>query len=162
MDLDALFEDLEAQAYFYPATGPSLEGSAAKLALVVRGAPHQNNLVLSSPLLGKDFIAGFIGRSTPCWIVLPAQSFMRIELLDKGCFLSNTELSLAELVARKLCDLTLKIQTKIGEITKAQILSVAGSIFEVLSAGKISYLANSALDALVVENLSSLQKLSGT
>ncbi|MFN4846972.1 MAG: hypothetical protein ACK5CU_01485 [Rhodoluna sp.] len=162
MNLDALFEDLEAQAYFHQAAKPAIGANAAKSALVIRQSEHQASLVLSSPLLGNDFIAGFAATSAPCWVVVPAQSFTRIEVLDEGNYLTGAELSFVDLVERKLCAVTLKIQTRLGDISPAQVVSVSGSLVEVLSAGKISYLASSAIEALVVENLSNLEKLSAT
>lgn len=160
MNLDALFEDLEAQAYFQSIQEPRVESSAAKLALVIGQSQGKANLVISSPLLGLDFVAGFTNKNAPCWIVLPNSSFSRVELLDGGFSLAKTDFGFIELIESTLLSVPLRITTRHGDLDAAIFTAVTNSIAEILYDGRISYLSFSAIESLVVENLSSLQRIS--
>jgi hypothetical protein len=162
MNLDALFEDLEAQAYFHSKNHVFAELKTSKLVLVHRVPSDQGNLVLSSPLLGKDFIAGFVKRIQPVWMVIPAWGYSRIQSLDQGYQLSRAEIKFVELLEGKLCFSNLDLETKEGLLPEVQILSTFGSSIEICKSGKVSFLSVNFLTAVVVENLSGYQSSSAT
>lgn len=156
MNIDALFEDLEALAFFHAREPNTPDVFDSKLVVVHRIPSGQGNLVLSSPILGYDFIAGFAKREKPIWIVLPSIAFSRVETLDEHFRLSKADFSLAELIQQKLIRENVGIVSDQGLLAKLQILSSFGSSIEILKDGKVSQLSTSGIRAIVVENLSSL------
>jgi hypothetical protein len=162
MNLDALFEDLETQAYFHSKNLGAAPIAQSQLVVVHRRPSDPANLVLTSPVLGEDFIAGFVKRKKTAWIVIPKWSYSRIESLDQGYQLSRANLCFAELVEKKLCSGNLEIETQDGLLPEVQILDVFGSTIEIFKSGKVSFLSANFLTAVIVENLSEFQFSSAT
>ena len=101
MNIDSTIEDLEAQAYF----ASQLTRSNDKFSLVIDVEllkPEQQTKCLSMALIGLDFVAGFLERSTT-WILIPNHSISSITL-QKGLL----EESLVELSASAFIDSRLR------------------------------------------------------
>lgn len=156
MTIDSLFEDLEAQAYFHSRIDQPVETKYTKT-VVVQRPNAKTNLVLNSPLLGKDFIAGFSNSSQPIWLLLPVHAFNEIDFLDDGFSISQIDLTIAELIAGKLLSIECNLELTFGEKPNVSIISMRGTVLEALVQGRIIFISLNAINALTVENLSALE-----
>jgi len=101
MNIDSTIEDLEAQAYF----ASQITRSNDKFSLVMDVEllkPEQQSKRLSIAIIGLDFVAGFLERSTT-WLLIPNHSISSMTL-QKGLL----EESLVELSASAFIDSKLK------------------------------------------------------
>lgn len=113
MNLDALFEDLEAQGYFasaLPVDQPQIQALCKSVVVVRASAP---SISLSMPLLGHDFIAGFQNKiSKSNWLLVQHYTFL--EPQDAGTRLRTTELSLKKVVEKHLIGVSVKLSFTSG------------------------------------------------
>lgn len=162
MNIDALFEDLEAEVYFHASAKPTPPTKHCKLAVVAKGQAGTSRVVLSSPLLGEDFIAGFTNPQQPSWVVIPSGHMVSVESLDENKVFSKANFNLSALLENKLSGILLQIETNIGSTRHAQISSMHGRFIEILAAGKLIQLATASIISITVENLSALEQRSAT
>lgn len=107
MNIDALLEDLEAQGYF--ASTPNRDQPESKIPcksiLVVR--ENVPDVYLSIPLLGKDFVAGFLNRITKSsWLLIRNYSFLTPQ--GEGTELQETYLSTIRIIQTHLIGVPLR------------------------------------------------------
>ena len=162
MNIDALFEDMEAEVYFHVIASPVPTNGYCKLAVVAKGLTGASRVVLSSPLLGEDFIAGFANPEHPSWVVIPSGQLVSIESLDENKEFSKAKINLSTLIENKLSGVSIQIETNIGATRNAQICSMHGRFIEVFAAGKLVQLSIASILSITVENLSALDQRSAT
>ena len=162
MNIDALFEDMEAEVYFHASAKPEPPTSHCRLAVVTKGWAGTSRAVLSSPLLGEDFIAGFVNPEHPSWVVIPSGQLVSVESLDENKVFSKANFNLSTLLENKLSGILLEIETNIGATRHAQICSMHGRFIEILAAGKLFQLSIASIVSITVENLSDLAQRSAT
>jgi len=162
MNLDALFEDLEAQAYFQSKGMKSAERSTCRLA-VLRSRTEFADLILSSPLLGLDFVAGFSSQNgQPTWQIVPHQSLLSLQPADDSASFSEAHLSFSELIEFRLLGIPVAIHLAANGVQKLNISRVIGNFIEGYSDQGITIISMSAIERVVVENLSKLEKFLAT
>ena len=109
MNLDALFEDIEAQGYFASSQSEADQGTLpfSQSVLVVR--QEFPDLYLSMPLLGKDFIAGFQNRITrSSWILI--QDYNHLELQENGTQVQASKLNIKTVVQAHLIGASIRLK----------------------------------------------------
>ena len=157
MTIETLMEDLEAQAFFAKLPRKISENQKILSAIITVGVKDPITLHLTSPLVGKDFIAGFTLRNNePAWIVITFNSLISLDTIGLDAEFLETELSLLELVEAKLFQVPLTIKLRYGVSRTGMILQIRGGLFEFRSAGNIQWFSVAALESLIVENLSNL------
>jgi hypothetical protein len=155
MNIDSTIEDLEAQAYF----ASQMTRSNDKFSLVLDVEllkPEQQSKRLSMALIGVDFVAGFLERSTT-WILIPNHSISSINLQKGLLEESLVELSASAFIESKLRGASISIkqlgrvkpnQGKLTNILGNQIVLKA-STHQVIPLESIEWLA---VDSLSTEN----------
>jgi hypothetical protein len=155
MNIDSTIEDLEAQAYF----ASQMTRSNDKVSLVIDVEllkPEQQTRRLSVALIGLDFVAGFLERSTT-WILVPNHSISSITLQKGLLEESLVELSASAFMDSKLRGASISIkqlgrvkpnQGKLTNILGNQIVLKA-STHQVIPLESIEWLA---VDSLSTEN----------
>jgi hypothetical protein len=154
MNLDAVFEDLEAQGYFQSkADKPLSRLSSCKLLRVqLRTATH----LLSSPLLGEDFLAGFeLKNNRLRWLIIPMNQIHEMESVDGGQELLNTESSLHDLITLKLTGKAIKIING-DSIVSGLVQGVTSNTLHLLKDQNSLWIPLSNLGVVVVEKFSDL------
>jgi len=155
MNIDSTIEDLEAQAYF----ASQMTRSNDKVSLVIDVEllkPEQQTRRLSVALIGLDFVAGFLERSTT-WILVPNHSISSITLQKGLLEESLVELSASAFMDSKLRGASISIkqlgrvkpnQGKLTNILGNQIVLKA-STHQVIPLESIEWLA---VDSLGTDN----------
>jgi hypothetical protein len=155
MNLDALIEDLEAEGYFASSAIQVNEDNHdyCKLILVVR--ENLSDLYLTLPLLGKDFIAGFITTATKnSWIII--QDYMFMVPQDVGTSIQETKATLNTIVNLHLIGSAAKLSLAAGESEYVgYIVGTSGKILEFVTFDAQRLLIPmKSIKSLVVEKLS--------
>jgi len=154
MNLDAVFEDLEAQGYFQSKANNALRelSSCKMLRVQLRNTTH----LLSSPLLGEDFLAGFeLKNNRLSWLILPISQIHEMESVDGGDELLSTESSLTDLMTLKLIGKTLKIVNG-DSIVSGLVQGVSSNTLQLLKDQNSLWIPLSNLGVVVVEKFSDL------
>jgi hypothetical protein len=113
MNIDAILEDLEAQGYFASTTKNEQQETKllCKSVFVVR--ENVSDVALAMPLLGKDFIAGFLNRVTKStWLLIRDYSYLNPQ--DQGTVLQETELTLKSVTQAHLIGVSLRLSLGVG------------------------------------------------
>jgi hypothetical protein len=155
MNLDAVIEDLEAQAYFASNQGEDENTSIelCKLVLVVR--KNLPDVYLSMPLLGKGFIAGFkVSNTKSSWHVF--QEYLYLEPKDHGTKLQRTKVSLQELVTAHLIGTSVKLSLSANQSElSGYLVSVSGRHVEFVTLDAMRlWIPIKRIRHMVVEKLS--------
>jgi hypothetical protein len=155
MNLDALIEDLEAQAYFASNQGEDENTSIelCKLVLVVR--KNLPDVYLSMPLQGRGFIAGFkVTNTKSSWQVF--QEYLYLEPQDHGTKLQRTKVSLHELITSHLIGVSVKMSLSANQAElSGYLVSVSGRHLEFVTfEAKRLWITVKRIQHMVVEKLS--------
>lgn len=160
MNIDALLEDLEAEGYFASSNKQEDKESETicKQVLVVR--ENLSDLYLSLPLLGKNFIAGFVNKySKSTWMIL--QDYVYLQPQDVGTSLQSTKISLKRVIQAHLIGASVKLGLrKTSSEYIGYIIRVSGSILEFVTFdAKTFWIPLSSVSYLVVEKISTQTNL---
>ena len=155
MNLDALIEDLEAQAYFASNQGEDANATIelSKLVLVVR--KNLPDVYLSMPLQGRGFIAGFkVTNTKSSWQVF--QEYLYLEPQDHGTKLQRTKVSLQELITAHLIGVSVKMSLSANQAElSGYLVSVSGRHVEFVTLdAKRLWIPVKRIRHMVVEKLS--------
>ncbi len=155
MNLDALFEDLEAEGYFASQTESTeeLDKELCKSLLVVRD--NEPDLILVLPLVGKDFIAGFQNRrSRSTWLIIQDYSYLQPQ--DAGTRLQKAKLSIKSIIEAHLIGTSINIGlSSTNPEQTGFITGLTGSQIEFIShEGLVLWIPIKRLRYLAVEKLS--------
>jgi hypothetical protein len=143
MNIDSTIEDLEAQAYF----ASQLTRSNDKFSLVIDVEllkPEQQSKRLSIVIIGLDFVAGFLERSTT-WLLIPNHSISSITLQNGLLEESLVELSASVFIESKLRGASISIK-QWGSVKPNQ-----GNLVKIL--GNQLFLKASTLQVIPLESI---------
>ena len=153
MNLDAIFEDLEAQGYFQSNVRSAEQ--PAVIAKVVRVELDFASHLLTSVLLGPDFLAGFeLNNNQLRWLIIPAGNIQILRAEDHGSNLLKTEGNLASLLELKLLGKSIKIIS--SEQTVSGLLLDVSTEFIKLQSDSHYWIPLGSLGVVVVEKFSDL------
>ena len=107
MNIEATIEDLEAQGYFQSQSKPMKPTNVSKKVRISVLDDDQSSFLLTSPIRGIDFIAGFV--SVANWRIFPSRFIQSVLFLDEGQVLLSSDLGLAELLDQKFTQVVLRI-----------------------------------------------------
>jgi hypothetical protein len=107
MNIEATIEDLEAQGYFQSQTKPIKQTNVSKRVRLSLLDEDQSSFLLTSPIRGIDFIAGFVPVAN--WRIFPSRFIQSVLFLHEGEVLISSELGLAELLEQKFSGVVLRI-----------------------------------------------------
>jgi hypothetical protein len=111
MDIEATLEDLEAQGYFQTITAEPKAPATAKAVRISFSDKDETSLVLTAPIQGQDFIAGFISNyELVQWLIIPSSSIHAISAMQVTASPLQTELRFFDLVTEKLIGIDLRIK----------------------------------------------------
>ncbi len=151
MNIEATLEDLEAHGYFQSLTKPTRTKYTSRKVRVSFIDEDHSSLVISAPIQGRDFIAGFSSNAN--WRIFSTAIIHSVVFLDEGDELDQTELSVANLVEEKLLEVSIRIsfERHLQDITGAlssfdgQWLTIGATLVPLAS-----------VKSITVENLSEL------
>jgi hypothetical protein len=153
MDLDVLFEDLEAQGYFH--SKPQVEEASTENSKLVRVELQNNSHLLSSPLLGLDFIAGFELRNNSIrWLIIPFHKIQQIQSVEAGTSLLDTQSDLISLIETKLLGRQIRIMNP-EQTIQGILIGISNNCLQI-QAEDLLWLPVKSLGVLVVEKFSDL------
>lgn len=160
MNIDALLEDLEAEGYFATSDNQEDKDNATicKQVLVVRGS--LTDLYLSLPLLGKDFIAGFVNKySKSTWIII--QDYVFLQPQDVGTSLHSTKISVKRVIQAHLIGASVKLGLRnTSSEHLGYIIRASGSILEFVTfEAKTFWIPLKRVSYLVVEKINTQTNL---
>jgi hypothetical protein len=160
MNIDALLEDLEAEGYFASSNKQVDEDgeTICKQVLVVR--ENLSDLYLSLPLLGKNFIAGFINKySKSTWMII--QDYVYLQPQDVGTSLQSTKISLTRVIQAHLIGTSVKLGLRhTSSEHLGYIIKVSGSIIEFVNFdAKTLWIPLGSVSYLVVEKINTQTNL---
>jgi hypothetical protein len=152
MNIDSTIEDLEAQAYF----ASQMTRSNDKFSLVLDVEllkPEQQTRRLSMALIGLDFVAGFLERSTT-WILIPNHSISSITLQKGLLEESLVELSASAFMDSKLRGASISIkQLDSAKPHQGKLANILGNQI-VLKASTLQVIPLESIEWLAVDSLS--------
>jgi hypothetical protein len=160
MNIDALLEDLEAEGYFASSNKEEDKESETicKQVLVIRES--LTDLYLSLPLLGKDFIAGFVNKySKSTWMIM--QDYVFLQPQDVGTSLQSTKISFKRVVQAHLIGASVKLGLRnTSSEHLGYIIRVSGSILEFVTfEAKTFWIPLDRVSYLVVEKINTQTNL---
>ena len=160
MNIDALLEDLEAEGYFASSNKQVDEDSETicKQVLVVR--ENLSDLYLSLPLLGKNFIAGFVNKySKSTWMII--QDYVYLQPQDVGTSIQLTKISLKRVIQAHLIGASVKLGLRhTSSEHLGYIIRVSGSILEFVTFdAKTLWIPLDSVSYLVVEKINTQTNL---
>lgn len=160
MNIDALLEDLEAEGYFASSNNEVDEDreTICKQVLVVR--ENLSDLYLSLPLLGKNFIAGFVNKySRSTWIII--QDYVYLQPQDVGTSIQLTKISLKRVIQAHLIGASVKLGLRhTSSEHLGYIIRVSGSILEFVTfEAKTFWMPLDSVSYLVVEKINTQTNL---
>lgn len=163
MDIEATIEDLEAQAYFASIGLPQRSQRSKVRAQVNLNVDNSEAFLLSMPLIGTDFLAGFsnitFGHSR-AWLLIPNTAIQSFEILE-GEIASNGE-SANNFLQNRLLGAHLRISTLVNSplISGIVLGSTDGWLRLQLVSMRELYVPMHSVKFLAVEKISSLNKQS--
>jgi len=107
MNIEATLEDLEAQGYFQSQSKPIKQINISKKVRISLLDDDQSSFLLTSPIRGLDFIAGFV--SVANWRIFPSRFIQSVLFLEEAEEVLSSDLGLAELLEQKFTDVVLRI-----------------------------------------------------
>jgi len=151
MNIEATLEDLEAQGYFQSQSKPIKQINISKKVRISLLDDDQSSFLLTSPIRGIDFIAGFV--SVANWRIFPSRFIQSVLFIDEGEELLSSDLGLAELLEQKFTEVVLRISfdKQVPDIC-GELRSVDGDWL--LIGNQLVPIA--AVKCIAVENLSKL------
>jgi hypothetical protein len=160
MNIDALLEDLEAEGYFASSNKAEEKDTETicKQVLVVR--ENLSDLYLSLPLLGKNFIAGFVNKhSKSTWMII--QDYVYLKPQDVGSSLQATKISLKRVIQAHLVGASVKLGLRnTSSEHLGYIIRVSGSILEFVTFdAKTLWTPLGSVSYLVVEKINTQTNL---
>lgn len=160
MNIDALLEDLEAEGYFASSKNEVHKNNEAlcKQVLVVREA--LTDLYLSIPLLGKDFVAGFVNKhSKSTWIII--QDYLYLQPQDVETSLQFAKISLKRVIQAHLIGTAVKLGIRNTSSEHfGYIIRVARSSIEFVTINaKTFWIPLDSVSYLVVEKINTQTNL---
>jgi hypothetical protein len=152
MNIDSTIEDLEAQAYF----ASQLAKTNDTFSLVIEVEllkPEQQSKRLSMALIGLDFVAGFLERSTT-WILIPNHSISSMTLQKGLLEESLVELSASAFIESKLRGASISIK-QLGRVkpNQGKLTNILGNHI-VLKASTLQVIPLESIEWLAVDSLS--------
>ena len=157
MDIEATLEDLEAQGYFQTITTEPKAPATAKAVRIRFNDEDETSLVLTAPMQGSDFIAGFISNyELVQWLIIPSSSIQGITAIQFSDPPLQTELSFFDLITEKLIgtDLRIRFLKQFPEVS-GKLKNIQGEWLTVESLITIQ-VPISAIGYVAVEKLSEL------
>ena len=165
MNLEGLLEDLEAQGFFetYPKDYSEKQLTFTKYARVVLGDYSQKNILLSMPLIGEDFVAGFTKfNSRTAWVLIHKYSLVR--LLDEFQEPQHSSIKISQILEQQLQGINIRI--KLDDLEPELFGIITGVENENLrfnsEQGMRLLLPIRSIGYVVVDKLSIQQKVSAT
>jgi hypothetical protein len=160
MNIDALLEDLEAEGYFATSSKEVIEDikTFSQQILVVR--TDSTDLYLSLPLLGKNFIAGFVNKySKSTWMII--QDYLYLQPQDVGTSLQSTKISLKRVIQAHLIGASLRLGVRnTSSEHLGYIIAVSGAMLEFVTYdAKSLWIPLGSISYLVVEKINTQTKL---
>jgi hypothetical protein len=160
MNIDALLEDLEAEGYFATSSKEVIEDikTFSQQILVVR--TDSTDLYLSLPLLGKNFIAGFVNKySKSTWMII--QDYLYLQPQDVGTSLQSTKISLKRVIQAHLIGASLRLGVRnTSSEHLGYIIAVSGAMLELVTYdAKSLWIPLGSISYLVVEKINTQTKL---
>ncbi|MFM8926687.1 MAG: hypothetical protein ACKOFA_00580 [Rhodoluna sp.] len=157
MTIENVLEDLEAQAFFANLTKDSKQSQKILSAIITFGISEKLVLQVTSPIVGKDFIAGFASRNAhPVWLIIPKRSLRSIRCSTTDYHFQESELNLKQLIDQKLHGVCLAIKFLDGSYQRATLLGASSWLIQLEVSGANEFTSLTAIDHLIVENLSDL------
>lgn len=160
MNLDAFFEDIEAQGYFASSQSQRNEEALPLSKFVLVAREDTPDLFLSMPLLGKDFIAGFQNRITrSSWILI--QDYNHLELQENGTQVQVSKLDFKTVIQAHLIGGSIRIKVSLSTPEYCgYIIKVIGKMIEFVSfEAKPLLIPIASVKYLVVDKLSTEQEI---
>jgi hypothetical protein len=154
VDVEAIIEDLEAQAYFASLSGGSLSESATVIVQVNFEELLELSTYLRQPVLGSDFIAGFPAKVSKQWVIFP---FAKVSsLMELTGTVQPTEVSMKDLIQRKLIGAKVILRpTPKASILSGVISGISGNLVQIRSLNQqVELFPLSSIHSLAVEKLS--------
>jgi hypothetical protein len=160
MNIDALLEDLEAEGYFASSNNEEDKESETicKQVLVVRESLA--DLYLSLPLLGKNFVAGFVNKhSKSTWMII--QDYVYLQPQDYGTCLQSTKISIKRVIQAHLIGASVKLGLRnTSSEHLGYIIRVSGLILEFVTLeAKTFWIPLGSVSYLVVEKINTQTNL---
>ena len=160
MNIDALLEDLEAEGYFASSNKKEDKDTetVCKQVLVVRETLA--DLYLSLPLLGNNFVAGFVNKhSKSTWMII--QDYVYLQPQDHGTCLQSTKISIKRVIQAHLIGTSVKLGLRnTSSEHLGYIIRVSGSIIEFVTLeAKTLWIPLGSVSYLVVEKINTQTNL---
>ena len=159
MNLESTLEDLEAQGYFASQIETNEASSNTCRLVRITFASELPDKYLASPILGGNFIGGFVAnRSSSAWHAVNLSTISKIETLA-GQNLLETKATLLEVVERHLVQVALELVLAKSRVF-GEVTAIDGSCLRFLTQDfRLLWIPESSICEVVVENLSKHFKL---
>jgi len=160
MNLESTLEDLEAQGYFASQLKPEQQLSATTCSLVRLSFESETaDKYLASPILGKNFIGGFIAnQKSQEWLAINLKTISHIENLG-GAKLLETAAKLMDILEQHLLQVPVEIGLKQIRVIGKVIARQGNCLCLATADNRLFVVPESSICELVVENLSRHFKL---
>ena len=165
MNLEGLLEDIEAQGFFESRSEVETQHPVTfcKYAQVLMGGSSQRTFLLSMPIIGQDFIAGFTklnGRTM--WLLV--KNYSLTEILGSFSTIQNTSAGIQDVVKQQLIktNLRLKLDDLESELTGKITAVVNNHLCFLSTLGKSLWIPIGCIAYMVVDKISIQQKVSAT
>lgn len=159
MRVESIIEDLEAQGYFAnPLPNRVADREIVKIMKLVFIEATTSEMLIHSPIKGKDFIAGFSSKAeTVVWHLVPDSSGVMMETRSDETEFLNTKISLKKILECHVVnhDVVFVLNHNAGQL-RGKLRIVSKRELVIASGAKLTRVNLSAIRAIAVENFNSI------
>ena len=155
MRIESIIEDLEAQGFF--ANQLSSQKSDKKFVTTMKLVFIESNiseLLLHSPIRGKDFVAGFALKADKAiWYLIPESTGVMLETrFTENSFLT-TKLNLKKILENHVLrhELVVVLSNNAGQL-RGKLTRVSGKELVIADGSKLTWVSIAAIQSVIVEN----------